>query len=142
MSSFVFSLQYLCYKKKHRINQLIIGISESVQDLILCRCVCGYCNVLCTRNVNLIELFHRPHRVPQSIFPQLLNKSTFAWLLHVVVLLYTRNLYFIASFKGPPKHKVILVIWFLRRSLEMTPISVLCIGYLLAGLSATASQGH
>ena len=24
----------------------------------------------------------------------------------------------------------------------MTPISVLCIGYLLAGLSATASQGH
>ncbi|KAK2163052.1 hypothetical protein NP493_1486g00029 [Ridgeia piscesae] len=50
------------------------------------------------RNRNLIELFHRPHRVPQTIFPQLLNKSTFAWLLHVVVLLYTRNLYFIASF--------------------------------------------
>ena len=49
--------------KNHRINQLIIGISESVQDLILCRCICGYCNVLCTRNLNLIELFHRPHRV-------------------------------------------------------------------------------
>ncbi|KAK2180045.1 hypothetical protein NP493_460g02031 [Ridgeia piscesae] len=97
LSSFVFSLQYLCHKK-HRINKLIIGISESVQDLILCRCICGYCNVLCTRNLNLIELFHRPHRVPQTIFPQLLNKSTFAWLLHVVVLLYTRNLYFIASF--------------------------------------------
>ncbi|KAK2164264.1 hypothetical protein NP493_1424g00004 [Ridgeia piscesae] len=84
--------------KNHRINQLIIGISESVQDLILCRCICGYCNVLCTRNLNLIELFHKPHRVPQTIFPQLLNKSTFVWLLHVVVLLYTRNLYFIASF--------------------------------------------
>ncbi|KAK2181091.1 hypothetical protein NP493_411g01008 [Ridgeia piscesae] len=84
--------------KIHRINQLIIGISESVQDLILCRCICGYCNVLCMRNLNLIELFHRPHRVPQTIFPQLLNKFTFAWLLHVVVLLYTRNLYFIASF--------------------------------------------
>ncbi|KAK2190214.1 hypothetical protein NP493_87g11016 [Ridgeia piscesae] len=84
--------------KNHRINQLIIGISESVQDLILYRCICGYCNVLCTRNLNLIELFHRPHRVPQIIFPQLLNKSTFAWLLHVVVLLYTRNMYFIASF--------------------------------------------
>ncbi|KAK2173275.1 hypothetical protein NP493_888g02000 [Ridgeia piscesae] len=78
--------------KNHRINQLIIGISECVQDLILCRCICGYCNVLCTRNLNLIELFHKPHRVPQTIFPQLLNKSTFAWLLHVVVLLYTRNL--------------------------------------------------
>ena len=99
LSSFVFSLQYLHHKnKKNRINQLIIGISESVQDLILCRCICGYCNVLCMRNLNLIELFHRPHRVPQTIFPQLLNKSTFAWLLNEVVLLYTRNLYFIASF--------------------------------------------
>ena len=77
LSSFVFSLQYLCHKN-HRINQLIIGISESVQDLILCRCICGYCNVVCMRNLNLIELFHRPHRVPQTIFPQLLNKSTFA----------------------------------------------------------------
>ncbi|KAK2182877.1 hypothetical protein NP493_331g02000 [Ridgeia piscesae] len=84
--------------KNHRINHLIIGISESVQDLILCRSICGYCNVLCTRNLILIELFHRPHRVPQTILPQLLNKSTFAWLLHVVVLLYTKNLYFIASF--------------------------------------------
>ncbi|KAK2157517.1 hypothetical protein NP493_1872g00006 [Ridgeia piscesae] len=63
--------------KNHRINQLIIGISESVQDLILCRCICGYCNVLCTRNLNLIELFHRPHRVPQTIFPQLLKKIYF-----------------------------------------------------------------
>ncbi|KAK2179837.1 hypothetical protein NP493_470g03000 [Ridgeia piscesae] len=44
---------------------------------IFFRCICGYCNVLCTRNQNLIELFHRPH-IPQTIFPQLLNKSTFA----------------------------------------------------------------
>ena len=29
-----------------------------------------------------------------------------------------------------------------EKILEMTPISVLCIGYLLSGLSATASQGH
>ncbi|KAK2170453.1 hypothetical protein NP493_1152g00020 [Ridgeia piscesae] len=93
----VFSLQYLHHKNKNRINKLIIGISESVQDLILCRCICGYCNVLCMRNLNLIELSHRPNRVPQTIFQQLFNKSTFAWLLHVVVLLYTRNLYFIAS---------------------------------------------
>ena len=98
LSSFVFSLQYLYHKKPQHKYQLIIGISESVQDLILCRCICGYCNVLCTGNLNLIELFHRPHRVPHTIFPQLLNKSTFTWLLHVVVLLFTRNLYFIASF--------------------------------------------
>ncbi|KAK2167318.1 hypothetical protein NP493_1279g00017 [Ridgeia piscesae] len=96
LSSFVFCLQYLHHKNKNRINQLIIGISESVQDLILCRCICGC--ILDMRNLNLIELFHRPHRVTQTIFPQLLNKSTFAWLLHVVVLLYIRNLYFIASF--------------------------------------------
>ena len=63
--------------KKYRINQLIIGISESVQDLILCRCICGYCNVLCTRNLNLIELFHKPHRVPQTIFSTIV-KSTVA----------------------------------------------------------------
>ena len=41
-----------------------------------------------------------------------------------------------------PKHKVMLVIWFLIRSFEITPRSVLCIGNLLSGLSATASQGH
>ena len=40
------------------------------------------------------------------------------------------------------KHKIMLVIWFLRRSFEMTPRSVLCIWYLLSGSSATASQGH
>ncbi|KAK2149435.1 hypothetical protein NP493_2991g00008 [Ridgeia piscesae] len=83
--------------KSHRINPLIIGISESVQDL-LCRCICGYCNVLCTRNLNLINYSTSPIGSPRFIFPQFLNKSTFAWLLHVVVLLYTRNLYFIASF--------------------------------------------
>ena len=76
LSSFVFSLQYLCHKN-HRINQLIIGISESVQDLILCRCICGYCNVLCTRNLNLIELFHRPHRVPQTIFSTIVKQIYF-----------------------------------------------------------------
>ena len=73
----LFSHCYTYVIKNHRINHLIIGISESVQDLILCRCICGYCNVLCTRNLNLIELFHRPHRIPQTIFTQLLNKSTF-----------------------------------------------------------------
>jgi len=31
-----------------------------------------------------------------------------------------------------------LVIWFCRKSLEITPISVLCIVYPLSGLSATA----
>ncbi|KAK2172468.1 hypothetical protein NP493_961g01002 [Ridgeia piscesae] len=76
LSSFVFSLQYLCQKKPQN-KSTYNWISESVQDLILCRCICGYCNVLCTRNLNLIELFHRPHRVPQTFFPQLLNKSTF-----------------------------------------------------------------
>ncbi|KAK2138044.1 hypothetical protein NP493_9062g00000 [Ridgeia piscesae] len=90
--------------KNHRINQLIIGISESVQDLILCRSICGYCNVLCTRNLNLIELFHRPHRVPQTIFPQLLNKSTFAWLLHVGVCYCTQEICILLHHsKGPPK---------------------------------------
>ena len=127
--------------KNHRINQLIIGISESVQDLILCRCICGYCNVLCMRNLNLIELFHRPHRVPQSIFPQLLKNL----LLHGCCMWWcycTQEICILLHHSKGPQNKVILVIWFLRRSLEMTPISVLCIGYLLSGLSATASQGH
>ncbi|KAK2154032.1 hypothetical protein NP493_2233g00012 [Ridgeia piscesae] len=101
LSSFVFSLQYLCQKKPQNKSTYNWHFGK-FQDLILCRCICGYCKLLCTRNLNLIELFHRPHRVPQTIFPQLLNKSTFAWLLHVGVTV-TRNLYFIASFKGAPK---------------------------------------
>ncbi|KAK2179716.1 hypothetical protein NP493_476g03012 [Ridgeia piscesae] len=87
LSSFVFSLQYLCHKKPQNKSTYNWLFRKVLKDLILCRCICGYCNVLCTRNLNLIELFHRPHRVTQTFFPQLLNKSTFAWLLHVVVLL-------------------------------------------------------
>ena len=63
--------------KKPQNKSLIIGISESVQDLILCRCICGYCNVLCTRSLNLIELFHRPHRVPQTIFSTIVKQIYF-----------------------------------------------------------------
>ena len=40
------------------------------------------------------------------------------------------------------KHKVMLVIWFLRRALEITPMLALCIGNLFSGFSAIASQGH
>ena len=35
LPSFVFSLQYIYHKNKNRINEVIIGISESIQDLSL-----------------------------------------------------------------------------------------------------------
>ena len=62
--------------------------------------------------VNVHETFKFDLIIPQApygppdYFRQLLNKSTFAWLLHVVVLLYTRNL------SKSPQNKVVLVIWF------------------------------
>ena len=98
LSSFVFSLQYLHHK--NRINQLITGFSKSMQGLIVCICICGCCNyaweIWIWLNHSIGPIW--PSRVSQTILPQLLNNSTFAWLLHVVVLLYTRNLYFIAPF--------------------------------------------
>ncbi|KAK2161912.1 hypothetical protein NP493_1551g00035 [Ridgeia piscesae] len=91
--------------KNHRINQLIIGILESVQDLILCRCICGYCNVLCTRNLNLIELFHRPHRVPQTIFPQLLNKCFCMAVACGGATVHKKSIFYCIILKGPQNTK-------------------------------------
>ncbi|KAK2166697.1 hypothetical protein NP493_1309g01001 [Ridgeia piscesae] len=130
LSSFVFSLQYLCHKKNHRINQLIIGISESVQDLILCRCICGYCNVLCTRNLNLIELFHRPHRVPQY-FSTIVKQIYFCMAVACGGATVHKKSVFYCIILGAPKTQSILVIWFLRRSLEMTPYQFCVLGICL-----------
>ena len=50
---------------------------------------------------------------------------------------HTKKSVFYCIILWASKHKVMLVICFLRRSLEMTPRSVWCIRYLLSGLSAT-----
>ena len=91
---------------------------------------------LCMVNLNLIELFHRPHMFLQGP-PDYFSTSV-------------KQIYFcmVVACAGAAVHKkslfycIILRAWFLRRFLEMTHRSALCIGYLLSGLSATVSQGH